>query len=185
MSVSTLSRSASLAFSALSRRRAPSKLNGLVTTPMVSAPRSRAISAMTGAAPEPVPPPMPAVMNTMSESLSASAIFSASSSAARWPMPGSPPAPRPRVILSPMRILCGRVRLEQRLRVRVDGDELDAHHLRPDHAVDGVAAAAAHADDPDEREVLRVGPQRHVVSLQVVPWAPSAQLVRSTVPESA
>ena len=58
-----------------------------------------------GAAPEPVPPPMPAVMNTMSESLSASKIFSASSSAARWPMPGSPPAPSPRVILSPMRIL--------------------------------------------------------------------------------
>ena len=28
---------------------------------------SRAISAMTGAAPVPVPPPMPAVMNTMSE----------------------------------------------------------------------------------------------------------------------
>ena len=62
----------SIAFSAFSRRRAPSKRNGLVTTPMVSAPRSRAISAMTGAAPDPVPPPMPAVMNTMSESLSAS-----------------------------------------------------------------------------------------------------------------
>jgi hypothetical protein len=72
MSVSTLSLSASVAFSALRRRRAPSKLNGLVTTPMVSAPRSRATSAMTGAAPDPVPPPMPAVMKTMSESLSAS-----------------------------------------------------------------------------------------------------------------
>ena len=161
MRVSTLSLSASLAFSALSRRRAPSKLNGLVTTPMVSAPRSRAISAMTGARPEPVPPPMPAVMNTMSESLSASEIFSASSSAARWPMPGSPPAPRPRVDLVADADLVRRVGLEQRLRIGVHGDELDAHHLRPDHAVDGVAAAAADADHPDEREVLRVGSQRH------------------------
>jgi len=46
-------------------------------------------------------------MKTMSESRSASAIFSVSSSAARWPIDESPPAPRPRVILSPIRILCG------------------------------------------------------------------------------
>ena len=58
--------------------------------------------------------------------------------------------------------LVRRVGLEQRLRVRVHGDELDTHHLRPDHAVDGVAAAATDADDPDEREVLRVRSQRHV-----------------------
>ncbi len=58
--------------SATSLRRTPSKLNGLVTTPTVSAPRSLAISAMTGAAPDPVPPPMPAVMKIMSASLSAS-----------------------------------------------------------------------------------------------------------------
>ena len=74
---------------------------------MVSAPSSLATSAMTGAAPDPVPPPSPAVMKTMSESRSASAIFSVSSSAARWPIAASPPAPRPRVILSPIRILCG------------------------------------------------------------------------------
>jgi len=39
------------------RRREPSKVKGLVTTPMVSAPLLRAISATTGAAPDPVPPP--------------------------------------------------------------------------------------------------------------------------------
>ena len=54
---------------ALPRRRAcgaaPSKWNGLVTTPTVRMPCSRAARAMTGAAPVPVPPPMPAVMNTM------------------------------------------------------------------------------------------------------------------------
>ena len=105
--VSTLALSSSEAFSATSLRRLPSKLNGLVTTPIVRAPCSLASSATTGAAPEPVPPPRPAVMNTMSESTSASAILSRSSSAARWPIDASPPAPRPRVILSPMRILCG------------------------------------------------------------------------------
>ena len=105
--VSTLALSSSADFSATSLRLAPSKLNGLVTTPIVSAPCSLAISATTGAAPEPVPPPRPAVMNTMSESASASEILSRSSSAARWPIEASPPAPRPRVILSPMRILCG------------------------------------------------------------------------------
>ena len=72
MSVSTFSLSSSVYCSATSLRRTPSKLNGLVTTPTVSAPRSLAISAMTGAAPEPVPPPMPAVMKIMSASLSAS-----------------------------------------------------------------------------------------------------------------
>jgi hypothetical protein len=72
MSVSTLSRSSSVVFSATTRRFAPSNEKGLVTTPIVSAPTSRAISAITGAAPDPVPPPMPAVRKTMSDSLSAS-----------------------------------------------------------------------------------------------------------------
>ncbi len=54
-----------------------------------------------------MPPPIPAVMKTMSESASAWLIFSESSSAARWPIDASPPAPSPRVILSPIRILCG------------------------------------------------------------------------------
>ena len=35
------------------------------------------------------------------------------------------------------------------LHVGVGGDELDALHVRLDHAVDGIAAAAAHADDLD------------------------------------
>jgi hypothetical protein len=84
-----------------------SNANGLVTTPIVRAPASFASCATIGAAPEPVPPPSPAVMKTMSESASAWAIFSESSSAARAPIVLSPPAPRPRVILSPIRILWG------------------------------------------------------------------------------
>ena len=46
-------------------RRTPSKSNGLVTTPTVKMPSSRAARAITGAAPVPVPPPMPAVTNAM------------------------------------------------------------------------------------------------------------------------
>ena len=42
----------------------------------------------------------------------------------------------------------------QRLRVGVDGDELDAGEAGVDHPVDGVRAAAADADDLDHREVV-------------------------------
>ena len=56
--------------SAWSRRREPSKPNGLVTMPTVSAPSSTAIRATTGAAPVPVPPPAPAATKIMSEPLS-------------------------------------------------------------------------------------------------------------------
>ncbi len=47
---------------------------------------------------------------------------------------------------------------EQRLRVGVDGDELGALEAHVDHAVDGVDAAAADADDLDRGDVvLRCG----------------------------
>ena len=164
ISVSTLALSASAAFSAVSLRLAPSKLNGLVTTPMVSAPSSLAISATTGAAPEPVPPPRPAVMKTMSEPSRAWAIFSrvllGGALADRGVAAGAEAAGD--LVADPD--LVRRVRLEERLGVGVDGDELDAHHLGPDHPVDGVAAAAADADDADQREVLGIGPQRHRLS---------------------
>ena len=69
MSVSTFSFSFWMPFSACTERRRPSKPNGRVTTPMVSAPTALAISATIGAPPVPVPPPLPAVMNTMSAPL--------------------------------------------------------------------------------------------------------------------
>ncbi|MNV58660.1 hypothetical protein D3C71_1510470 [compost metagenome] len=53
-------------YSAARMRRAPSKLNGRVTTPTVKIFFARHASAMTGAAPVPVPPPIPAVMKHMS-----------------------------------------------------------------------------------------------------------------------
>ena len=100
--VSTFSFSFWMPCSACTERRRPSKANGRVTTPMVRAPRSLAISATTGAPPVPVPPPLPAVMNTMSAPLSTSSISSRCSSAAWRPTSGSLPAPRPRVSSRPM-----------------------------------------------------------------------------------
>ena len=88
----------------LARRflRLPSKLNGSVTTPTESVPRSRAILATTGAAPVPVPPPRPAVTKTRSAPDIDSRILSAASRAAFSPSAMLPPVPRPFVRSSPI-----------------------------------------------------------------------------------
>jgi hypothetical protein len=100
--VSTSRERSSTPRSAASARRVPSNENGLVTTPTVRAPSSRAIRATTGAAPVPVPPPDPQVMNTMSAPLM-SAFRASCSSRADWrPRSGLAPAPRPRVSCGPM-----------------------------------------------------------------------------------
>ena len=104
-SESTLLRSSSMPCSAWAMRFRPSKPKGLVTTPTVRTPASRAISATTGAAPVPVPPPIPAVMNTMSVLSSALAIWLRLSSAALRPTSGLEPAPLPPVSFSPIWIL--------------------------------------------------------------------------------
>ena len=49
------------------------------------------------------------------------------------------------------------VRHLERLGVRVGGDELDAGEAGVDHAVDGVGAAAADADDLDDCEIAACG----------------------------
>ena len=64
--VSTFLRISAMPISACRIRFRPSKRNGLVTMPTVSAPISRAICATIGAAPVPVPPPMPQVTKTRS-----------------------------------------------------------------------------------------------------------------------
>ncbi|CAB4630798.1 unannotated protein [freshwater metagenome] len=74
--VSTSARSASMPRSACCILRLPSKPNGLVTTPTVSAPTRFATRATIGAAPVPVPPPSPAVTKTMSEPRRAASISS-------------------------------------------------------------------------------------------------------------
>ena len=101
ISVSHWLRSSSMPVSACTWRRLPSKENGRVTTPMVSAPSLRAMLATTGAPPVPVPPPSPQVTKTMSAPLSTSSISSRWSSAAFLPTSGLAPAPRPRVSSRP------------------------------------------------------------------------------------
>ena len=138
----------------LARRCEPSKANGRVTTPTVSAPISfLAISAITGAAPVPVPPPSPAVTNTMSAPLSASLMSSRVSAAAPWPICGLAPAPRPFVSGGADVQLEVGVRHLQRLGVGVGRDELHAGQPGVDHPVHGVGAAAADADDFDHCEI--------------------------------
>mmetsp|Transcript_17291 Transcript_17291/g.54014 ORF Transcript_17291/g.54014 Transcript_17291/m.54014 type:complete len:467 (+) Transcript_17291:333-1733(+) len=105
MSVSTASWRFRIDSTAWVMRLRPSKEKGLVTTPTVRAPISRATCATTGAAPLPVPPPMPAVTKTMSEPAMAAAISARDSSAAASPFSGSPPAPSPRVVSRPMFIV--------------------------------------------------------------------------------
>ena len=153
ISASTLSRSDWIPCSAWSERSLPSNANGRVTTPTVSAPISRPISATTGAPPVPVPPPSPAVTNTMSAPLSASLSSSRLSSAAARPTcrvgSGTETPCRPGADVD---LLVG-LRHEERLRVRVDGDELDAGETGLDHPRHRVRAAAADADDLDHGEI--------------------------------
>ncbi len=107
MMVSTLSDKRACARSLISRRCIPSKTKGLVTTATVRAPKSRAISATIGDAPEPVPPPSPQVTKTISAPFNISRISLWLSSAAFCPISGSIPAPSPRETDFPMWSFCG------------------------------------------------------------------------------
>ena len=102
---SAASRSSSRPSSATVERRCPSKSNGRVTTAIVSAPRSFACEAMSGAAPVPVPPPIPAVMKTMFAFSTIVCRSSLSSSAAFRPTSGLAPDPKPSVVLRPI-VIC-------------------------------------------------------------------------------
>ncbi len=103
--VSTCLRISAMPISACRIRFFPSKRNGFVTMPMVSAPRSRAIAAMIGAAPVPVPPPIPQVTKTRSAPCSTRVTSSRFSSIAWRPISGRAPAPRPRVSFFPIWVL--------------------------------------------------------------------------------
>src|SRR6267378_3652582 len=100
--VSTCLRISAIPISAWRIRLRPSNRNGLVTMPMVRAPRSRAICEMMGAAPVPVPPPMPQVTNTRSAPCRPCSTSSRFSSMAWRPISGRAPAPRPRVSFLPI-----------------------------------------------------------------------------------
>ena len=101
ISVSTCFFSSATPASAVRNRRVPSNMKGLVTTPTVKIPNSRAIRAITEHAPVPVPPPMPAAMKTICEPEICARISSTASSAAASPISGFDPAPSPSVRLTP------------------------------------------------------------------------------------
>ena len=92
--------------SACCLRLRPSKPNGMVAIPMVKIPISRAMPAITGAAPVPVPPPIPAVMKAIRVPFPKRDFNSSTfSMAAFFPTSGIAPAPRPLVRLGPNCIL--------------------------------------------------------------------------------
>ncbi len=101
----------------------------------------------TGAAPVPVPPPMPQVMKTRSALRHRAQHFVAvlldGLAADLGARAGTEPA---RELLADLDLDVG-LGVEERLRVGVDRDELDAFEVLVDHAVDGVAATAADAHD--------------------------------------
>ena len=154
ISVSTCCWSSAMPASAERPRREPSNANGLVTTPTVRMPLSRAALAMTGAAPVPVPPPMPAAMKHMCAPSSAWLISSIVSSAAARPISGREPAPRPCVILRPSWMRRSAIGCVERLGIGIRDDEIDALHVCAHHVGDGVAACTADADDADPRTKL-------------------------------
>ena len=135
-------------------RRRPSKANGRVTTPMVSAPSERAMRATTGAPPVPVPPPSPAVTKTMSAPLSTSSISSAWSSAAlRTDLGVRAGAEAAGELTADVELDVG-VAHQQGLGVGVDGDELDALEADLDHPVDGVDSTSTDTHDLDDGQVV-------------------------------
>ena len=102
ISVSTTFCRASIPSSACFMRLPPSNWNGLVTTPTVRTPSSRAACAIIGAAPVPVPPPIPAVIKHMCAPARWSTICSMLSSAAAAPTVARAPAPKPSVTFTPI-----------------------------------------------------------------------------------
>ena len=54
-----------------------------------------------------------------------------------------------------------RLRQLQRLQIRIRGNEFDALHLRPNHAIDGVRTAASRADHFYLRPILRLFRERN------------------------
>ena len=127
-----------------------------MTTPIVSAPIDFAMRATTGAPPVPVPPPSPAVTKTMSaprERLFD--LLGVVLRGAATHLGVGAGAEAAGELATDVELDVG-VAHQQRLRVGVDRDELDAAQAEVDHAVDGVDAATADADDLDHGEVVLV-----------------------------
>mmetsp|Transcript_18528 Transcript_18528/g.28070 ORF Transcript_18528/g.28070 Transcript_18528/m.28070 type:complete len:283 (+) Transcript_18528:619-1467(+) len=154
ITVSTCSLNLSIASVACLILLRPSNANGLVTMPTVSAPLSLLISATTGAAPDPVPPPMPEVMKQRSAPETMADISSRDSSAARRPMLGSPPAPRPRVTEEPMLRIWAPLALE---RPRAWASVLIAQNSTPPMRVSSMRSTALLPPPPTPNTLITQG----------------------------
>ena len=141
--------------SAIRVRRLPSNAKGRVTTATVSAPSSRAIFATAGAARAGAAALAGRDEHQVAAAQRAAHLLLALAQgllAQRQVAAGAEPAGE---LHADGDADVGLALLE-RLAVGVDGDELHAPQPGLDHAVDRVAARAAHADDADHRDV--VGP---------------------------
>ena len=92
-------------------------------------------------------------MKAICAPLRAVAISSRLSSALRWPISGSAPAPL-RQLRAKLHLLCG-FGGKQRLLIGIHADKFNTAQAALHHAVDSVSAAAAHADDLDVRYILQ------------------------------
>mmetsp|Transcript_24156 Transcript_24156/g.66933 ORF Transcript_24156/g.66933 Transcript_24156/m.66933 type:complete len:310 (+) Transcript_24156:357-1286(+) len=154
ITVSTFFRKRSIASVACRILRLPSKANGLVTIATVNAPLSFAISATTGAAPDPVPPPMPEVMKHKSVPCIIAAMSAADSSAASSPIDGSPPAPSPRVTEEPMFNTFAPSAL---LLPKACASVLMAQYSTPPTAVSSIRSTALHPPPPTPKTRMTHG----------------------------
>ena len=176
--VSTSSRRLAMPSSAELARRRPSKANGRVTTPIVRAPRDRAILATTGAPPVPVPPPSPAVTKTMSAPLMHLLdLLRVVLGGLRAHVGVGAGAEAPGQLAADVELDIG-VTHQQGLRIGVDRDELDALQTDLDHPVDGVDSTSTNTHDLDHGQVvlwcchggcLSYGRKRVVLSGEVRP----------------
>ena len=164
ISVSTFSLSRCTPFSACTARRRPSKPNGRVTTPIVSAPALRAISAITGrrtgAGAAALAGGDEHHVGALDHLFDLVVVRLGGGAADLGVAAGAEPAGE----VAPDVELDVGIAHQQRLGVGVDGDELDALEPGVDHPVDGVDAAAADADDLDHGEIVlgRAGHQRYL-----------------------
>ena len=168
--VSTSAASSSIPLSAWVPRRLPSKLNGLVTMPTVSAPTSRARRATTGAAPRAGAAAGAGGdedhVGALQQALDLVLLLEGRAVADLGVGAGAEAA---RLLVADVDGDVGDAEL-QRLKIGVDGHELDPGDAGVDHPVDRVDAGAADADDLDHR-LVRLAAARRLVGRLLAPVA--------------
>ena len=182
ISVSTSAASSSMPLSAWVPRREPSKLNGLVTMPTVSAPTSRARRAIdrSGAAAGAAAGAGGDEdhVGALEQALDLVLLLEGGAVADLGIGAGAEAA---RLLVADVDGDVGDAEL-QRLKIGVDGHELDPGHVRVDHPVDRVDPGAANAHDPDHR-LMRLPTARRLI-LRFLPPIPRRFTAAASCPRS-